>query len=122
MNINDIINLVNAGFTKSDIAALTAASAQLPETPTPATAAPAPELEPVNDSPIMSNNGSPSNDSIVQNDPAPAPELNQADILAAIDKKFDDVVSQLRGSLSPSIPDVKPQGVEDIISKFFKED
>lgn len=118
MNINDIINLVNAGFTKSDIAALTAASAQTPDDPTPATSAPAPELEPLpTDRPI----GSPSDDSIVQNDPAPAPELNQADILAAIDQKFNDVVSQLRGSLSPSIPDVKPQGVEDIISKFFKE-
>lgn len=104
MTIDDVLKLVNAGFTAQQIAAMTAA--QAPE--------PKPEKTTIIES-------SPSTDEPTGTDPTPA-EAPEPDYMGLINQRFDDLMSSLKGQLTPSIADVKPLGVEDIITKFFKED
>ena len=109
MTIDDVLKLVNAGFTANQISEMINASPVAPE--------------PADNKPI--DNASPDVDKIdkVDSQPsAPEPFNDFSGFMAAIDQKFNDLATSLRGSLNPTISDVKPLGIEDIISKFFKED
>lgn len=109
MTIDDVLKLVNAGFTANQISEMINASPVAPEQ--------------VDNVPI---DASPDVDKIdkIDSQPSAAPEpFNDfSGFMAAIDQKFNDLATSLRGSLNPTISDVKPLGIEDIISKFFKED
>ena len=91
---DDFTTLANAGFTARQI--LTMAD---PE--------PAPNPDPDPTKPAS--------------DPTPAPEV-MPDLMNAINKRLDDFISTFRGQLNPSINDIKPLGVEDVIAKILKED
>ncbi len=100
MTIDDILKLVDAGFTAQQIAEMTKAAQAAP----PAEAAPAPEApaEPA--------------------EPQAAPEDDIYTKLAAqLDAKFTELAESLRMPANPSIQDIKPLGLDDIVRNFFKE-
>lgn len=101
MTIDDVLILARAGFTAQQIAALTA-PAQPEAAPEPA---PNPEPSPTEPA----------------SDPTPAPEV-MPELMDAINKRLDDFMNTFRGQLNPSISDIKPLGVEDVIAKILKED
>lgn len=107
MTINDVLKLVGAGFTAAQISELISAE-NLTNTATPEAVEATPENKET-----LSENPTPS----------AAPQPQEVDIMEAIDKKFAELYSNLKnGAAAPSIGDIKPRGIEDIISSFFKED
>ena len=114
MDINDVLALVRAGFTAEQIGQMAAAA--------PA-AEPAQVQSPVNNiSPEVYNESTPEPAPAPAAKPEQAPAVDMAGIMAAIDTKFNDLISKFQGAAMPTIPEVKPQGIEDIITKFFRED
>ena len=108
MNIDDILILAKAGFTAEQITALAAASQ--PATPAPVSTPPAePEPEPA--VPIEE----------VNQNPTPAPDPMDK-LSAMISAGFEELSKKMVGSINPSIGDIKPHGIDDIITNFFKED
>lgn len=107
----DFDTLANAGFTAQQILTM-AATAQIEAGPAaPAQPATAPEPAP-NPDPTPTEPAS---------NPTPAPDA-LSDIMGALNKRLDDFVNTFRGQLNPSISDIKPLGVEDVIAKILKED
>lgn len=104
MTIDDILKLVNAGFTAQQIGQMIKAAPAEPA-PAPAEAAPA-EPEPAPE-------------------PSAAPQAEPEDLYgklaAQLDAKFTELAESLRIPANPSINDIKPLGVDDIIRNFFKE-
>lgn len=106
MTINDVLKLVNAGFTAAQISEMISAE-NLTNTATPEAAEVIPEKEKLP----------------AENPTSAAPQPQEVDIMEAIDKKFAELYSNLKnGAAAPSIGDIKPRGIEDIITNFFKED
>lgn len=118
MDINDVLALVKAGFTAEQIGKMTMAAAPAAE--------PAPDLPVKNISPEVYNESNPT--------PPPAPAAEDAPAAPAVDmdaiytaaaqyveSKFNDMISKFSGAAMPTIPEVKPQGIDDIITNFFKE-
>lgn len=106
MTINDVLKLVNAGFTAAQISEMISAE-NLTNTATPEAAEVIPEKDELP----------------AENPTSAAPQPQEVDIMEAIDKKFAELYSNLKnGAAAPSIGDIKPRGIEDIISSFFKED
>ena len=120
MKIDDILTLAKAGFTAEQIAALAAAeqpSAPAPVSTTPQTAAdPAQSAQPEQAAGQLADNTSPENTNEDPTDPT--------DKLAAlISAGFEEITKKMAGGIvSPSIGDIKPHGIDDIITNFFKED
>lgn len=108
MTINDVLKLVDAGFTAAQISELISA-----ETPTNSATPEAAEVSPDRE-----------NKELPAENPTPtAPQPQEVNIIEAIDKKFAELYSNLKnGAAAPSIGDIKPRGIEDIITSFFKED
>lgn len=107
MTINDVLKLVDAGFTAAQISEMISAE-NLTNTVTPEAA----EVNPENKEKLPAENPT-----------SAAPQPQEVDIMEAIDKKFAELYSNLKnGAAAPSIGDIKPRGIEDIISSFFKED
>ena len=104
MKIEDVLKLVDAGFTADQIREMNAAD-PAPE-PAPSTPDPTPEATPAPES-------SPAADP----QPDPAKQLTEM-----INQRFAEIISAIKGQLSPSIGDIRPLSIDDIISKFFKED
>lgn len=106
MTINDVLKLVDAGFTAAQISEMIRA-----ETPTNTATPEAAEV-------------TPENKELPAENPTPAaPQPQEVNIMEAIDKKFAELYSNLKnGAAAPSIGDIKPRGIEDIITSFFKED
>jgi hypothetical protein len=117
MTIDDILTLARAGFTAQQIAAMTV-PAQPEATPAPASPAaaqnPAPSNPPA--APAAEPETAPN-----PTDPTPAPEV-MPDLMAALNQRLDDFINTFRGQLNPSINDIKPLGVEDVIAKILKEE
>lgn len=106
MTVEDIMKLVNAGFTKDEIIKMgTPAADEKPEEPAPAPAsAPEPQEE--------------------KKEPA---EGAEPDIMGAVNKRLEEMEKSLKDYVKSqnvfSIPDIKPvTDVTDIITKFFKEE
>ena len=115
MTLDEIVALARAGYTKAEIAALTAAPKE------PAKAQPAKPAEPAKPTePATPAKEEPAKAA----DPAPAADpfaaFNEAaeKALAAFSEKLDKLTT-LAGM--PSIGSVEPKGIEDIISGFLKE-
>lgn len=104
MTVEDIMKLVNAGFTKDEIIKLgTPAADEKPTEPAPA---PASEPEPQDEKPA---------------------EGGEPDIMGAVNKRLEEMEKSLKDYVKSqnvfSIPDIKPvTDVTDIITKFFKEE
>ena len=115
MTPDQILKLVEAGFTKADILALNAAPQEAPTaTPDPepaaAPAAKAPEAAPAAKDP----------------EPAKAPDLEGLgqQLQTLIDKQFEDINNKLAATIKaaniPSLNDVSPiTDLADIIKKAF---
>ena len=109
MNFNDVIKLIDAGFTKADIDALASrelSSAQPSAEPAaasePAAAAEAPASAP-------------------EAEAAPQQDLSKL-ISEAIAKELKAFGEQMKRPAMPSIGDIQPKGIEDVIRNFFKEE
>lgn len=104
MTVEDIMKLVNAGFTKDEIIKLgTPTADEKPAEPAPAPAS-APEPQ----------------------DEKPA-EGGEPDIMGVVNKRLEEMEKSLKDYVKSqnvfSIPDIKPvTDVTDIITKFFKEE
>lgn len=127
MNINDVLALAHAGYTKSDIAAMVAAEQNAA---TPAPVPPAAAQSPAPSNPPAVPAAEPEAAPIPPN-PTPAPDALQPAAPAATESHISDLISagfaalseKLNGiSPSPSLNDVAPVGLEDILTKFYKED
>lgn len=106
MTINDVLKLVDAGFTAEQIGKMINADSPALVTPEAAEA------------------NTPENKELPAENPTnAAPQPREADIMQAIDKKFEELYKSLKlGAASPSIENIQPMGIDDIISNFFKED
>lgn len=117
MNADEILKLIDAGFTADEIRKMSPAVGTDPkpeQDPAPApTPSPAPEQ------------AAPEETVTPEQKPAPAPTPGP-DPLDSIKQQIaglTTVVEKMSKSIiMPTLDDVQPLGVEDIISKFFKED
>lgn len=105
MNVADVLKLVEAGFTAQQISQMLAAPE--PQKPAPAEDKPAPEPEPEK--------------------AAPEPKAASLDdiykkLSEQIDSKFAEMAEAFKMPANPSIQDIKPLGLDDIIRNFFKEE
>ncbi len=117
MNADEILKLIDAGFTADEIRKMSpaAASDPKPETdPAPApTPSPAPE-QAAPEQPVVPEQ---------KPEPAPNPGPDPLDSIRQQIAGLTTVVEKMSKSIiMPTMDDVQPLGVEDIISKFFKED
>lgn len=103
MTINDIITLTKAGFSKDEIIKLGAAE--------PATADPKDEKK----QPEPEEGGAKPEDASDISDII-SEKVDQA--LAPFEQLFDKMAEKI--GLGPSIDNVEPKGIEDIIADFFK--
>lgn len=115
MNTEQILKLLDAGFTADEIRAM------LPKADPEPADDPAPEKkpEPEKDAPA----------------PAPVPEEKPApekkeqdpykETFDAIEKQIAEITANVNKiaklAFMPSMDDVKPLGIDDVITKFFKE-
>lgn len=121
MNPENVLKLVEAGFTAEEIRGML--KPQTPDSPASAS------LQPLSPEPTGA--------AITETEeaaPAEAP-VQEADAVAqAVDKALSERLDQINSGFEqmyknmqklagmPSMADIQPKGVEDIISKFFKEE
>ena len=119
MTAEQILKLVEAGFTKAEITQMI-----IPEKNSSVdnTSSQAPEEKPASDT-AESPAPLPATPA-----PGPASEAPQApgpdpldDIRAQISELNKTIATMSKSIISPSLADVKPLGVEDVLTKFFKE-
>ena len=116
MDVKEVLQLTAAGFTADEIRGMmSAAPAPAPASdPVPAgDPSPAPAAEPA-----ATPETSP--------DPAPEPPAPGPDPLDAIKKQLSgltDIVDKMsKAIIMPNMDNVTPAGIEDVLSKFYKED
>lgn len=111
MDVEKVLKLINAGFTADEIRNL------LAKTPVPVDGALQPEAPEPAQAPEPA--------------PAPAPDPVPADpaadpVVAALQGQIQalgESIKQLSNNIvNPTLNDVKPLGIDDIITRFFKED
>ena len=109
LKTDEVLKLIDAGFTSEQILKMDA-----PEEPE-IKEAPQAKLEPEKK----------------QEDPKPEPQTQDPDVKAIIDaalknmaetmdKNMKSMAEAFRLQLQPSIGDVKPLGIEDVLTNFFK--
>ena len=117
MNAEDVLKLISAGFTADEIRQMNIPSAgQDP--------APAPDITP-DPAPSPAPGADPAD--VPETDPAPAPNPGaDPDPLADIHKQIEGLTAVVdkmaKTMIGPSLDKVQPLGIEDIITKFFKEE
>jgi hypothetical protein len=108
MNAEQLIKLIDAGFTKEDILSLAHSASpsttaeNVPEQPQPS----APEAAPPTEEPKSE-----------------APDISKMieDKITEVFEPFKDLYTNMAKMVGmPSMQDVQPKGIEDIISDFFK--
>lgn len=112
MNATEILKLIDAGFTADEIRGMIA-----PEPAPEPTPAPAPE-------PAPEPNPAPTPEDPAPAEPAPAAPGPDPldDIKQQIAGLASTVKEMSKSIITPNLADIKPQGIEDVISNFFKED
>lgn len=110
MKADDIIKLVNAGFTKEDIVKI--ANADAPQTP----AQPAQPEEPAKLEEVKG-------EAVEQ----PEQPKDNADVISAAITKALEPFQELYTNMvklagMPSMENIEPKGIDDIIDNFFKGD
>lgn len=103
MTIDDVLKLVNAGFTAEQIGQMMRAEAPAQPSSEPE-AAPAAAADPEPEQPKE-----------------PEPDIYKQ-LSDKIDAKFAEMVDAFKMPAVPSIGDIKPLGLDDIIKNFFKEE
>lgn len=110
MDVNVVVKLIDAGFTRDDIMKL-AGSAQ-PESPQQLPAAP--EIVPPE----------PKKEEPAPSIPEPAPQPMEDKISEAIGKAmqpFEQLYNHMAKLANmPALDNIQPKGVEDIVAKFFE--
>ena len=124
MNANDVLKMIDAGFTADEIRKMTASpesssvilsepESKASESPQEASAAPVKE-----EKKEEKKAEEPKNEK--QEDVMDAIRKTIQDQIAA---KYDELFSKFSKMAGmPSLDNIKPKGVEDIISNFFKEE
>lgn len=112
MEIEKTLKLIEAGFTADEIRAMLSQPEKAPVNP-------APEKAPEPEEKAQAPEAAP-----VKEDPAPA-EDPYKEAFEAINKQIADITANVnkitKMAFMPSMEDVKPLGIEDVISNFFKE-
>ena len=110
MNMKEVLRLLDAGFTKEDIMTIVSSAEQIPSAPEAAAAHPAAEPSGVKpeEAPAAAA-------------PAAEPDIYQM-ISDKIDAKFNEMAEAFKMPAMPSMGEIKPLGIDDIVRKFFKED
>lgn len=120
MDIEKVLKLVDAGFSAEDIRGMLNTA---PDSPAHAS------LQPLSPEPTGA--------AITETEkaaPAEAPEKAEDAVSQAIDKALTERLDKINSGFEqmyknmqklagmPSMADIKPEGIDDIISRFFKED
>lgn len=110
--LNQINKLIDAGFTAAEIKTMLAAE------PEAGAAAPQESAEAGKAAPAAQPAAAPE-------DPAPAAAA-QPDPFAQLNKRIDDLFAGMekiaKTGIMPTLDNVQPLGVDDVLLKFFKED
>ena len=127
MNANDVLKMIDAGFTADEIRKMTASpesssvilsepESKASESPQEASAAPVKE-----EKKEEKKAEEPKNEK--QEDVMDAIRKTIQDQIAANMKSYqDDMAKLMKVAGMPSLADVKPKSIEDIVSNFFKEE
>ena len=125
MNANDVLKMIDAGFTADEIRKMTATADSVShvESSSPeikkeagdkAASAPAAPVEEKKEAPAAEEK---------KEDPMDSIRKAISDEIAATMKSYEDNMAKIMKMAGmPSLDDVKPKGIEDIISNFFKEE
>ena len=123
MNINEVLKMIDAGFTADEIRKMTAtadsvshvdSSPEKKEAEDKAASAPAAPAEEKKEAPAEAEK---------KEDPMDSIRKAISDEIAANMKSYEDNMAKIMKMAGmPSLDDVKPKGIEDIISNFFKEE
>ena len=111
MKTADVLKLIDAGFTAEQILKMDAPEEQKPEPEKKPEPKPEPEQKPEPEK---------------KQDPAVDPDVKKVidqalkSMEEAMDKNLKSMAEAFRLQLQPSIGDVKPLGIEDVITNFFK--
>ena len=127
MNANDVLKMIDAGFTADEIRKMTASPADSvshvlspepnAEAAVPEAAALAAPVEEVREAPKEAKQESRPEDVMDSIKKAISDEI------AANMKSYEENMAKIMKMAGmPSLDDVKPKGIEDIISNFFKEE
>lgn len=111
MNMKEVLRLLDAGFTKEDILTIVS-SDNIPSASETAAAHPAAEAS-----------GAKPEEAPAAAEPAPAAEPDIYQMISdKIDAKFNEMAEAMKMPAMPSMGEIKPLGIDDIVKKFFKED
>ena len=123
MNANDVLKMIDAGFTADQIRKMTASPAdsvshvlspELKEAEDKAASAPAAPDEEAKEVPA---------EEAKKEDPIEKMLAEIRENMAADRKLYEENMAKvMKMAGMPSLDDVKPKGIEDIISNFFKEE
>lgn len=128
MNANDVLKMIDAGFTADEIRKMTATADSVShvassspeikkEAEDKAASAPAAPVEEKKEAPAAEEKGSKPEDVMDSIKKAISEQI------AANMKSYEDNMAKIMKMAGmPSLDDVKPKGIEDIISNFFKEE
>lgn len=111
MDVNVVVKLIDAGFTRDDIMKI--AGFKAPESPVNAPAE-AEVVKPEAKAPEQPNPASP--------EPSPAPlEDKISEAVTTALKPFENLYNQMAKLANmPALDNIQPKGVEDIVAKFFE--
>ena len=113
MTVDQVLKLIDAGYTAAEIKAMDMPAPDPKPEPAPAPD-PKPEPAPAPD---------PKPDPAPAPDPKPEPAPDPLDAIKAQLQGLTDVVEKMSKSIvMPTLDDVTPLGIEDIITNFFKEE
>lgn len=113
MNADEILKLIDAGFTADEIRKMSPAAGTTPEPEAEAAPAPNPSPAPEQAAPEQT----------VTPEQTPASGPDPLDVIKQQISGLTEIVDKMSKSIiMPNLENVQPLGVEDIISNFFKED
>ena len=119
MTVDQIIKLIDAGYTAAEIKAMETPAPDPKPEPVP-TPDPKPEPAPA---PDPKPEPAPTPDPKPEPAPTPDPKPDPLDAIKAQLQGLTDVVEKMSKSIiMPTLDDVNPLGIDDIITNFFKED
>lgn len=108
MDYKDLIKLLDAGFTKDEIIKIVNSNRDYSSAPEPAA-----EPEPA----------APAADASKPEPEASRTEPDIASLISnAVDAKFKEMQEEFKMPAMPSIGNIKPLGIDDVIRNFFKEE
>ena len=127
MNANDVLKMIDAGFTADEIRKMTASPADGVShvlSPEPKAEAAAPEAA-AQAAPAEETKEAPAEEKkeAKPEDVMDSIKKTISEQIAANMKSYEDNMAKIMKMAGmPSLDDVKPKGIEDIISNFFKEE